>query len=286
MTEKVISTSESTLRECGVCPRGCGADRTAGEAGFCGIGSVARVASAGAHFGEEPVLVGPGGSGTIFFQGCNLGCVFCQNFDISQQDDGPEVPTDQLAELMCQLESRGCSNINLVSPTHVGPQVREAVALAKERGLKLPVVYNCGGYESLEMLHLLAGLVDIYMPDFKYASADIGLKYSGVPDYPQVAAIALAQMYHQVGPLQLDDDGLALRGVLVRHLVLPLDLAGSRRVVETVAEIAPGCGINVMDQYRPCFRASDFPELLQLPKAADIRSLRKHAVRLGLVRVD
>ncbi len=286
MTEKVISTSESTLRECGVCPRGCGADRTAGEAGFCGIGSVARVVSAGAHFGEEPVLVGPGGSGTIFFQGCNLGCVFCQNFDISQQDDGPEVPTDQLAELMCQLESRGCSNINLVSPTHVGPQVREAVALAKERGLKLPVVYNCGGYESLEMLHLLAGLVDIYMPDFKYASADIGLKYSGVPDYPQVAAIALAQMYHQVGPLQLDDDGLALRGVLVRHLVLPLDLAGSRRVVETVAEIAPGCGINVMDQYRPCFRASDFPELLQLPKAADIRSLRKHAVRLGLVRVD
>lgn len=274
------------LSPCRACPRACRADRLAGEKGACRTGALPRVASAGAHFGEEPVLVGMGGSGTIFFQGCNLNCVFCQNYDISHSDGGVEVSPRELAELMLGMQQRACSNVNLVTPTHVAPQAMEAIEIARGRGLSLPIVYNCGGYESVEMLALLEGFVDIYMPDFKYASPEAALKYSGAEDYPQVARAALAEMYRQVGPLSLDERGVAIRGVMVRHLVLPMDVAGGERVIETIAEAAPGCGINVMGQYRPCYRAAEFPELLQPPAAGEIRRLRRRAEMAGLQRVD
>jgi len=274
------------LSSCQVCPRRCGVDRLAGETGFCRTAGRARIASAGAHFGEEPVLVGPGGSGTIFFEGCNLDCVFCQNFDISHGHGGVEVSHEELANLMLALADRGCGNINLVTPTHVAPQILAAIALARDGGLVLPIVYNCGGYESLDMLARLAGHIDIYMPDFKYASDAAGQKYSGVPEYPRVAREALVEMYRQVGPIQIDARGLARRGVMVRHLVLPMDLGGSEAVIDTVAEAAPAAGMNVMGQYRPCYRADEFPELLMLPKPKEIRRLREHAGSLGLVRLD
>ncbi len=286
MSSESVDIARSLLSPCRVCPRLCKVDRPGGQLGFCRTGALPRVASAGAHFGEEPVLVGQGGSGTIFFQGCNLDCVFCQNYDISHQAGGKEVSIEQLADLMLQLERHGCSNVNFVSPTHVAPQVLEAILTARGRGLTVPIVYNCGGYESVEMLRLLEAHVEIYMPDFKYATDQAGRKYSGVPDYPQVARAALAEMYRQVGPLKLDDRGLAVRGVLVRHLVLPLDIASSEKVIDLVAETAPGCAINVMAQYRPCFRASEYPELLVMPSGKQIERLRERATRRGLVRVD
>jgi len=261
-------------------------DRIAGEVGACRIGVRPKLASAGPHFGEEPVLVGRGGSGTLFFAGCNLDCVFCQNWDISHSDRGRTVGPDELADIALGLAERGCENINVVTPTHVAHAVAEAVTLARANGLPVPVVYNCGGYEAVETLRLLEGLVDIYMPDFKYADAEAGRTYSGVPDYPAVATAALAEMHRQVGPLQVDARGVATRGVLVRHLVLPGDLAKSREVVDTVARAAPGCAVNVMAQYRPCFRADEFPELEALPDRAVVASLRTHAGSLGLRRVD
>ena len=286
MNDQAVDLARAMLCPCRVCPRECRVDRLCDEKGFCRIGALARVASAGAHFGEEPVLVGVGGSGTIFFQGCNLDCVFCQNYDISHQSDGEELTAAELARVILDLQRRSCSNINLVSPSHVAPQAMEAVSQAREIGLALPVVYNSGGYDSVEMLSLLAGYIDVYMPDVKYASAEAAERYSGISDYPEVSQRALAEMYRQVGPLAVDDRGLAVKGVMVRHLVMPLDLAGSQNVIEMVSEVAPGCGINVMGQYRPCFRASEFPELLQLPKAADVRRLREHAAALGLRRTD
>ncbi len=282
----VLERAQSMLSPCRVCPRSCGAARLAGEAGFCRTGALPRVASAGAHFGEESVLVGTGGSGTIFFQGCNLDCVFCQNYDISHEDGGIEVSCDQLARLMLDLQRRRCTNINFVTPTHVAPQLMHAVARARQDGLRLPIVYNCGGYESVEMLRLLRGFVQVYMPDFKWGDARAARKYSGPGDYPQVARAALAEMYAQVGPLQLNDSGLAVRGVMVRHLVMPMDLAESDTVIDAVAQTAPGAGINVMGQYRPCFRASEFPELLLLPRRSEIRRLRLCAAARGLRRLD
>jgi len=278
------------LRHCVLCARACGVDRTAGETGACRAGTEAVVASAGPHFGEEPVLVGAGGSGTIFLAGCNLDCVFCQNFDISHPPDvrsaGSEMPPANIAELALRLAARGCENVNFVSPTHVAHAVAEAVAIARPRGLAVPIVYNCGGYEAVETLRLLDGLIEIYMPDFKWGDAAAGRKYSGVADYPAVATAALAEMYRQVGPLELDERGVALKGVLVRHLVIPGDLARSREVIETVAKTAPACAINVMGQYRPAFRAAEFPELLARPDHSQVAALRLYAGKLGLMRVD
>lgn len=274
------------LRACRLCPRRCGVNRTAGELGSCGIDATARVCSAGPHFGEEPVLVGRGGSGTIFFAGCNLHCVFCQNFDISQTDQGRPCSPEQIASYAVELAQNGCVNINFVTPTHVAHAVAEAIVITRDRGLSVPTVYNCGGYESVQTLHLLEGLIDVYMPDIKYAHAARGRTYSDVNDYPAVARTALAEMYRQVGPWRCSKSGMAERGVLVRHLVLPEDLAGSRAVVECVADTAPGCGINVMAQYRPAYRTHAFPELRGRPDVGAIRSLRDYAQDRGLVRVD
>ncbi len=281
LPENVVRLREY-LVSCTLCPRCCRVNRLAGEIGACGVGDKAIVASAGPHFGEEPVLTGAGGSGTIFFSGCNLHCVFCQNFNISQSINGQKLSAKQIAEQALSLERSGCVNVNFVTPTHVAHAVAEAIFLARSAGLRAPVVYNCGGYESLQTLRLLAGAVQIYMPDFKYASGAAGRRYSDVDDYPAAARTALAEMYRQVGPLQLDKSGVATQGVLVRHLVLPNNLARSREVIDIVAAEAPGCAINVMGQYHPAHRANKFPELSARPAADEIVSLRQHAAECGL----
>lgn len=277
-----VSRLAEMIVDCTLCPRRCGVDRTAGQVGECGAGAQAVVASVGPHFGEEPQLVGAGGSGTIFLAGCNLHCVFCQNSDISRYLNGHVQTVEQIAELAVGLAARGCVNINFVTPTHVAHAVAGGIVIARARGLDVPIVYNCGGYESLETLELLDGLIDIYMPDFKYASAEAGRKYSGVDDYPSVAATALAEMYRQVGPLTTDASGVAGGGLLVRHLVMPGDICLSRRVIDTVAEIAPGCTINVMGQYRPAYRAEEYGELVARPDAGEVLSLQARAKNAGL----
>ncbi len=261
-------------------------DRDAGERGLCGMGAAARVVSAGPHYGEESVLVGRGGSGTIFFSGCNLACVFCQNHDISQAALGRELSSLELAQLALDLQARGCVNVNFVTPSHVAHQVAAAIVEARSRGLRVPVVYNCGGYESVSTLQELEGLVEIYMPDFKWGAAAAGARYSGVDDYPQRACEALVEMYRQVGPLELDSGSVACRGVLVRHLVLPADLAASRVVIDLLAREAPGAGVNIMGQYRPAFQAGAYPELLAAIDRGRLQALRARAASAGLLRVD
>jgi len=250
------------LRACDLCPHRCGVDRTAGQTGLCRTGDVAFVASHGPHYGEEAPLVGRGGSGTIFFARCNLSCIYCQNWDISQLDMGGEASPSELASMMLELQSRGCHNINLVTPTHQMPMILEALDAAAMRGLSLPIVYNCGGYESVEALRLLDGIVDIYMPDLKYMDGAVASALSGAPDYPEAAMAAIEAMHRQVGDLQLDCGGIAERGLIVRHLVLPGGLAGTEAALRFIAErISKNTYVNIMDQYHPAHKANDHPPL-------------------------
>jgi len=273
------------LERCIVCPRRCGAARLSGEAGRCRIAGAAVVSSAGPHFGEEEPISGDRGSGTIFFAGCNLHCRFCQNHDISWSVRGEEVSADELASIMLALESRGCHNVNLVSPTHVAPQALEALALARGRGLSIPIVWNSGGYDDLALLELLDGVVQIYMPDLKYADAAIAERYSGVPDYPEVARAALREMHRQVGPLALDPPGVATRGLLVRHLVLPGGLAGTAEVMRFLAdELSEDTFVNVMPQYRPCHLVRGDPVLGRPITRAELGEALLLARRAGLRR--
>jgi len=241
-----------------------------------------RVSSVGPHFGEEPVLVGPGGSGTIFFAGCNLGCVFCQNFDISHLRYGSEMNIEQLTEAMLELESCGCSNINFVTPTHLAGPIAAAIESARDKGLTVPTVYNTGGYDSVDTLKLLAGFIDIYMPDMKYADSEVARQLCDAPDYPQINRAAVSQMHRQVGDLKVVD-GLARRGLLVRHLVLPDRLAGSFEIIDFLAdEISTSTAVNVMAQYRPCYKANQHPQINRYPTAGEIEEVRQHAIQKGL----
>jgi putative pyruvate formate lyase activating enzyme len=234
------------------------------------------------HFGEESVLVDSGGSGTIFFAGCNLGCVFCQNFDISHHRHGRQMTIEQLAQSMLELQSYGCSNINFVTPTHVIPAITAAIELARKSGLTLPTVYNTGGYDSVETLKLLEGFVDIYMPDMKYSNSEVAEELSAAPDYPEVNFAAVKEMHRQVGDLQVID-GLATRGLLIRHLVLPENLAGSLKIIDFLVEqISPKTTINVMEQYRPCYKASSHPKINRRPTLEEIQSARQYAIQKGL----
>ncbi len=261
ITNELIAELDSLLQSCKLCPRECRVDRTRGEIGNCRAGLRPRVASYHQHFGEEFCLVGRYGSGTIFFSHCNLHCVYCQNYDISQHGLGREVSTEVLAQMMIDLQELGCHNINLVTPTPWIPQIVEALAMAQDRGLNLPVVYNCGGYESRETLKLLEGIIDIYMPDIKYGNNENGKKYSKVPDYWDIVKQALKEMHRQVGDLVIEN-GIAKRGLLIRHLVLPDNLADSAKCLEFIAhEISKNSFINVMDQYHPTYRAGEYPEL-------------------------
>jgi len=270
------------MNPCVLCPRKCGVYRSEGKKGFCGIGEKAVVSSVGPHFGEESVLVGLGGSGTIFFAGCNLGCVFCQNFDISHYHQGREITIEQLAQAMLELQNYGCSNINLVTPTHVVAAIMAAIELAKTKGLTLPIVYNSGGYDSVETLKLLAGSIDIYMPDMKYADSAIAGELSEAPDYPEINRAAVQEMHRQVGDLEVEE-GLARRGLLVRHLVLPNRLAGSFEIIDFLSEqISPKTTINIMDQYRPCFEASLHSKINRRPTSDEIESVRQYAIDKGL----
>jgi putative pyruvate formate lyase activating enzyme len=265
-----------------LCPRKCKVYRGRGEIGFCGTAEMPLVSSVGPHFGEESVLVGPGGSGTIFFAGCNLGCIFCQNFDISHHRQGSELTVEQLAESMLHLQKYGCSNINLVTPTHVVASAMAAIEIARKRGLALPIVYNTGGYDSVETLKLLDGFVDIYMPDMKYADSEVAQELSNAADYPQLNREAIKEIHRQVGDLQIEK-GLATRGLLIRHLVLPNQLAGSFEIIDFLAEqVSPKTAINVMDQYRPCFKASSHPKINRRPTPQEIESVYQYAIVKGL----
>ena len=269
------------MNPCTLCPRQCKVDRKKGETGFCGIGESAVVSSVGPHFGEESVLVGSGGSGAIFFAGCNLGCVFCQNYDISHQRHGRSVTIEQLAQSMLSLQNSGCINVNFVTPTHVVAAIAEAIELARNNGLTVPTVYNTGGYDSVDTLGLLEGLIDIYMPDMKYADANVAEELSAAPDYPAVNFAAVKEMHRQVGDLKTEH-GVATRGLLIRHLVLPNNLAGSFEIIDFLAEeISSSTTINVMAQYRPCYQAAAHPKINRRPILEEIQSARQYAIDKG-----
>ncbi|MCX8033296.1 MAG: radical SAM protein [Thermoleophilia bacterium] len=282
------------LRRCVLCPRRCRVNRLNGELGACGVGPLAQVASYGPHYGEEAPLVGRGGSGTIFFAGCNLACVFCQNHDISQPNVGHAVrariwekSSAELAAIMLELQVLGCENVNLVSPSHVVPQIIAALDIAAGKGLHLPVVYNTGGYDSLGTLRLLDGVIDIYMPDMKYADESVAARLSGVGDYVRRNLAAVREMHRQVGDLRLDERGVARRGLLVRHLVLPEGLAGTAEVMEFIAtEISRSTYINVMDQYRPAHKAFLYPEIARPITRQEYKQAVSDALRRGLSRLD
>lgn len=274
------------LQACDLCPRTCRVNRLEGELGACRTGREAVVASYHRHFGEEAPLVGLGGSGTIFFAHCNLRCCYCQNHELSQLGEGDEVGPEELATMMLQLQDLGCHNINLVSPSHVVPQILAAVLIAAHAGLRLPLVYNTGGYDALPTLALLDGVVDIYMPDVKYADAAVARRLSGVEGYPAANRLAVAEMHRQVGDLLLDQRGLAVRGLLVRHLVLPNELAGTGEIVRWLAEeISRLTYVNVMGQYRPCYRAHEMPELNRRPTRDEYAQALRLAREAGLERL-
>jgi len=283
-----IDKALELLAPCRLCPRECGVNRLEGETGFCQTGRLACLASYNLHFGEEDPLVGEHGSGTIFFSGCNLGCVFCQNYDISHSTLGAqEAAPEQLAGVMLHLQSQGARNINFVTPSHVVPQILEALPPALSQGLNLPLVYNCGGYERLETLELLEGVIDIYMPDAKFTSQDVAERFCQAGDYPQRAMEAMAEMHRQVGDLVVDEHGVAVQGLLVRHLLMPDDLAGSEDWFRFLAQsISPDTYLNIMDQYRPCGEASRFPELQGTISAAQFEAARELAAQAGLTRLD
>jgi len=282
-----ISLLEDVLKRCTLCPRDCEVDRTSGEKGFCRTGILPFISSYGPHYGEERPLVGRFGSGTIFFGNCNLACIYCQNYTISQLGEGVEVSFERLANIMISLQEQGCHNINLVTPTHQVPMILKSLYIAKGKGLKIPIVYNCGGYEAIETLKILDGIVDIYMPDFKYADPEKGLKYSKVKDYPKFAKAAIKEMYRQVGDLVINKEGIAARGLLVRHLVLPEGIAGTEEVVRfIVEEISKNTYINIMDQYHPCFKAFDHPHLNRRITTREYEDAINIAIKFGLKRID
>jgi putative pyruvate formate lyase activating enzyme len=274
-------------RDCSLCPRECHIDRLSRELGFCRTGEKAKVASLHAHFGEESPLVGRGGSGTIFFMSCNLLCYFCQNYDISHDAGGGEVGPEELADMMLSLQKRGCHNINFVTPSHVVPQILQALFSAVERGLNVPLVYNTGGYDKVETLEILEDVFDIYMPDFKFWEARWSEKFCKAPDYRKIAAAAIKEMHRQVGDLAIDAAGIAEKGLLVRHLVMPNDVSNTKEVMTFLADkISEDTYVNVMDQYHPCGKAT-------LDPAINRRLTRKEyveAIRLtreaGLHRLD
>ncbi|MDF1499116.1 MAG: radical SAM protein [Anaerolineales bacterium] len=286
----LLAARASAAREhetsCDLCGRYCRVDRRTTYGG-CHTGTRARIASFGPHHGEEDPLRGQRGSGTVFIARCNLRCQYCQNADISQTDAGQEVSAGEFAGIMLKLQAMGCHNINIVSPTHVIAEFLEALELAVQDGLRLPIVYNTGGYDSPEALALLDGVINIYMPDMKYAHDEYGKRYSNVPNYPQINQAAVREMHRQVGDLQLDEEGIAQRGLLVRHLVLPEGLAGTKEIVDFLAtEISKDTYLNLMDQYRPAYKARDYEPLSRPLTSAEYAQVVEWALEAGLHRLD
>ena len=287
LLKEKVEKAYSLLKSCTLCPRKCGVDRISGETGTCKTAKLAWVSSYNPHFGEEGPLVGTHGSGTIFFTHCNLLCLFCQNFDISHQGDGQQITDDELAGIMLDLQNQGCHNINFVTPSHVVPQILSAVEIAVKRGLSIPLVFNTGGYDRVTTLKLLDGVFDIYMPDFKFWHSQVAEETCQAGDYPEVARKAMIEMHGQVGDLQVDDAGIAQRGLLIRHLVLPDGLAGTREIMRFIAQhISPNSYVNVMSQYRPCGRAAEVKGLNSQLLPDEYQLAVETAKQEGIARLD
>ncbi len=273
------------LAPCRLCPRQCKVNRIGGEQGYCRSPSEVVISGVSAHFGEERPLVGTYGSGTIFFAGCGLRCVFCQNHDISMRLDGATVSSEDLAKAMLELQKRGCHNINLVTPTHYVPQIVRALGCAADLGLTIPIVYNCGGYESLEVLKLLDGIIDIYMPDIKFLEPELAKRFCSAADYPVVVQQAVKEMQRQVGDLVTDPEGIARRGLIIRHLVMPSCLENTRKVIQFIHdEISSEAFVNIMAQYYPYYRAKEFPQIARRITVDEYRSALQFAEDMGLRR--
>jgi putative pyruvate formate lyase activating enzyme len=282
-----IKEAQALLKECSLCPHHCGINRSAGEVGKCQTSARAIVYGYGVHMGEEAPIVGKRGSGAIFFSGCNLKCVFCQNYYISQLGKGKETNAEELARIMLTLQDKGCHNINLVTPTHVVPQILEALEIATGKGLHLPLVYNSGGYDSITTLKLLENIIDIYLPDMKYGEAETAKQLSGIDSYPAINKDAVREMYRQVGDLQMNREGIAKHGLLVRHLVLPHNLAGTGEITTFLAnEISPNTYVNIMAQYYPCHMAHKTPDLARPITATEFQEAMALARQAGLNRLE
>jgi len=283
-----IKQAYAIFESCQLCPRRCGVNRLKGEKGFCKAPVKPVIFSYHPHFGEEVCLVGGGGSGTIFFSNCNLRCIFCQNWPISHEGRGKEVQDEDVADMMLHLQKIGCHNINLVTPTHVMPNILNATRIALKKGLRLPLVYNTSGYELLEILKILDGIVDIYMPDMKYMDPDKSAKYSaGASDYPEITKKAIIEMNRQVGQLQVDKQGIALRGLMIRHLVMPNRVAGTEKFVRWVAETLPkSTYVNIMAQYRVEYKAFGYPEISRGITAQEFLEAMDWAKIYGLTNLD
>lgn len=281
--EKKVKQAQKHITNCNLCPHQCGVNRI-NEVGVCRGSHMATVSSHGPHGGEEDVLVGNRGSGTIFFGYCNLSCVYCQNYELSCYGEGEIVSDEALSNMMLSLQNNyGCHNINLVTPTHYVPNILEAIYLAAKKGLELPIVYNCGGYESVHTLKILDGVIDIYMPDFKYNSTESGKKYSKVPDYPKRAKEALIEMDRQVGGLKTDHRGIAYRGLLIRHLMLPGGLEDSKEVLEFIKEeLSSDVLVNLMDQYYPSHKAFEYKEIAKRINYNKYKEAYNYGNSLGL----
>lgn len=261
--DRAIIQTQEILGSCAICPRKCRVNRLKDQQGFCKTGAKARVYSFMAHHGEEPPISGEQGSGTIFFSYCNMACVYCQNFEFSQQGgEGKEANPQELANIMLELQNFGCHNINLVSPTHVMPQILQALKPAIKAGLSVPLVYNSGGYELAEMIRLLDGIIDIYLPDMRYADNAAAKKYSSAGDYPEQNRQAIKEMFRQAGTAVIDENGIITKGLIIRHLVLPQNISGTEKIMRFISEeISPETYISLMSQYFPCYKSGDFPQL-------------------------
>ena len=282
-----VEKAQGLLKGCQICPRRCKVNRLENKMGMCKIGRLLKVSSYNPHFGEESPLVGMYGSGTIFITSCSLGCVFCQNYDISHLGEGYEVSLERFAQMMIELQSMGCHNINFVTPSHVVPQILEALPLAVRESLKIPLVYNTGGYDLVETLQLLEGVFDIYMPDFKFSDREVAARLCKARDYPQVAMEAIKEMHRQVGDLVVNDRGIAERGLIVRHLVMPNGLAGTRKVMQFLArEISTNTYVNIMDQYHPCGYAHTYSEINRRISHEEFENSLQIAREEGIHRLD
>ena len=287
LLEKNAQIAKKRLAACNLCPRNCVVNRLEGDKGVCQTGVQAYISSYNAHFGEEAPLVGENGSGTIFFTHCNLNCLFCQNFDISQEGQGQEITDEQLAQVMLSLQKAGCHNINFVTPSHVVPQILSALIIAAGEGLHLPLVFNTSAYDKVSTLKLLDGIVDIYMPDFKFWDPEVARMACNAEDYPEIARKALLEMHRQVGDLAINSEGIAQRGLLVRHLVLPQGQAGTRKIMHFLAtRISTNSYVNIMKQYRPCGHAHKVESLARQPSRQDFEAAYEAARAEGIQRLD
>ena len=285
--EHKIGTALAILESCELCPRKCRVNRLENKKGVCQTGRHALVASFAPHFGEEAPLVGRYGSGTIFFNGCNLMCAFCQNYDISHEINGEEIEASKLADIMLSLQEQKVHNINFVSPSHVVPQILEALPHAIEKGLNIPLVYNSGGHDSADTLKLLDGIFDVYMPDFKFSSDLSAIFYCKAPDYPEVVKSALKEMHRQVGDLVLDENHRAIKGLIVRHLVMPEHVAETKDAMNFLAnEISENTYVNIMDQYHPCGDISDLPGITRKLTSEEFQEALDEAKAEGITRLD